>query len=125
MPLGFPAIPADPLRLTCWLTTVSYRDRGYKPTIQTLRALFRRTKTFWRGRARPVLLAEIPIVGPDPAAFPPPRGSLAAPRGRRSGPSPETLRRRRDATVAHMAVLHDATRVSWATSHSTQRRSMS
>ena len=67
---GFPAIPADLLRLTCWLATVGYWDRGYKPPKsrcctmdalhalaglpppgadprkQTLRALFRRTKKF-------------------------------------------------------------------------------
>ena len=90
----FPAIPADQLWLTCWLATVGYRDSCYKPTksrcctidalhtlvgltlpgadprIQTLRALFRRTKTFLQGRARPVLQAEIPIVGPDPATSP-------------------------------------------------------
>ena len=48
-------------------------------------------------------------MGPDPAASLPPRGRPAAPRGRRSGPSPQTRRRRRDATAAHMAVLHDAT----------------
>ena len=50
-------------------------------------------------------------MGPDSEASPPPLpgGCLAAPRDRRSGPSPQTRRRRRDATVAHMAVLHDAT----------------
>ena len=82
---------------------------GADPRIQTLRALFRRTKTFRRGRARPVLRAEIPVVGqcgPRPGGIPP---SPAAPRGRRSGPSLQTLRRRRVATVAHMAVLDDAT----------------
>lgn len=157
---GFPAMPADPVRLACWLASVGCQDRGYKPTksrccaidalhtvvglqppgsdprIQALRALLRRTKTFRRGRARPVLRAEIPLVGPDPAASSPPRGSPATLRGRRAGPSPQTKRRRRDATVAHMALLHDATLrhddtregqlgdISLKT-HSTLRRSMS
>lgn len=100
---GFPAIPADPVRLACWLATVGCRDRGYKPTkarccavdalhtlvglpppgtdprIRTLRALYRRTKTFRRGRARPVLRAEIPLVGPDLLASSPPLGEPGSP----------------------------------------------
>lgn len=130
---GFPALPADPVRFACWLATVGRGERGYKPTksrccalealsnlvgvpppgadprVQALRSLFLRTKPFRRGRSRPVLRSEIPLVLPDQAILSPPRGSPVNRRGHRAGPSPNTRRRMRDATVAHMAVLHDAT----------------
>ena len=55
-------------------TLVGLPPPGADPRIQTLRVLFRRTKAFRRGRNRPVLQAEIPIVGADPAAFTPASG---------------------------------------------------
>lgn len=129
---GFPALPADPVRFACWLATTARTEHGYKPTkarccaiaalsklvgvaspgndprVQALRSLFVRTKTFRRGRSRPLLRADIPLVGADPAEPHSPRGSPSPRRRGRAGPSPQTKRRRRDATVAHMAVLHDA-----------------
>ena len=76
-----------------------------------LRALFRRTKTFRRGRARPVLRAqgENPHCGPRPGGVPPSPGKPGRASRPPLGSVPQTRSCRRDATVAHMAVLHDAT----------------
>ena len=128
--LGIPAIPADPVRFACWLAVVGRDDRSYKPTktrccaidalsalanepplsadarIAALRSLFARTKTYRRGRAAPVLRAEIPAVQMD-RAFSPPRAGPSPRRFGRGGPSPNTRQRRLGATAAHMALLFD------------------
>ena len=128
---GLPALPADPVRFACWLASAGERDRGYSqtkirctaiaafselanlpspdkhPLVLTYRKLALRTKTFRRGRTRPVLRGHIPALGPGGELASPPRGTPAPRRGGRAGPSPGTRGRRRAATAAHMAVLHD------------------
>ena len=105
-------------------------DADPRTVTQTLRALFRWTKTFRRGRARPILRrAEIPIVGPDPAASPPPRPRLAAaarvrpPRRFAVAGTPPS--RTWPSCTTPLCGTTTPARVSWATSLSTQRRSMS
>ena len=130
--LGVPALPVDPVLFACWLATAGRADRAYGPTklrccavdalcqlagmprpssdprVAALRSLFCRTKTYRRGRATPVLRAEIPVI---PMDLPPPSPPAAPPVGGRGrgGPSPNTKQRRLGATAAHMALMFDGT----------------
>jgi hypothetical protein len=131
--LGVPPLPAPGGPFAAWLYAAGTRDRGYSQTktrcnaiaalsalvgadspttdhrVALIRVVACRGKRYRRGRARPVLRADIPIVQPLTPPESPPRGSpVRLRRGRRSGPSPNTARRRGAATAAHMAVLHDA-----------------
>ena len=79
------------------------------PLVLTYRKLsFKlRTKTFRCGRTGPVLRGHIPVLGADRGFASSPRGPPAPRRGGRAGPSPGTRNRKRAATAAHIAVLHD------------------
>ena len=124
---GFPPLPADPMQFACWLASVGERNPGYTPTkfrcvavrafsdlagvpsphdhplVMAYRACVRRCRGGrGRGKARPLLRAEIPIIPWSPQGSPP-----AARRGRRAGPSPGTRQRALSAATAHMRLLHE------------------
>ena len=129
---GLTAVPTDPVQFACWLAMVGRADRSYGPTklrccaidalcvlagapppsadprIAALRSLFARTKTYRRGRAVPVLRAEIPAVRMECGPSSPPAAPLPGAPGR-AGPSPNTRQRRLGATAAHMALMFDGT----------------
>ena len=137
---GLPALPAPPVPFACWLATVGEQGRGQhgysqtktrcvaidglsalvgqpSPTghraVKAYRAMARRTKRYRRGRARPLLGHEIPIVAPPGSASPPspalPPGAAGVQgRGRPSALSPRTARRAHTATAGMLAVMHDA-----------------
>jgi hypothetical protein len=132
--LGFPPIPTLAGAFAAWLhAPAGARDRGYSQTktrrnaitalsdlvrddsptldhrVALIRSIVKRGGRYRRGRPRPVLRADIRLVRSLSPPGTPPRGSLVLiRRGRRTGPSPSTSRRREIATAAHTAVLHDA-----------------
>ena len=79
------------------------------PLVLTCRKLALRTETFRRGRTRPALRGHIPALDPSGgfAPPPPPPGEPPPRDGGRAGPFPGTRSRKKAATAAHMAVLHD------------------
>ena len=123
----FPPLPADPMHFACWLASVGERNPGYTPTklrcvavrafsdlagvpsphdhplVMAYRACVRRCRGGrGRGKARPLLRAEIPTTPRSPQGTPP-----ASRRGRRAGPSPGTRQRALSAATAHMRLLHE------------------
>ena len=137
---GLPALPAPPIPFACWLAAAGEQGlgkRGYSQTkarcvaidglsaligapsptehraVKAYREMARRTKRYRRGRSRPLLGHEIPVVAARPDGAPPsPEPAAPLPRGRGGGRpallSPRTARRAHTATAGMLAVMHDA-----------------